>query len=276
MKNGYYPAEACQNTFLIFDFLTIHSLCDSLKQKALEYLVKEKKDDAMILIDGQEKSDAYYAKMLVLGVDGAFGEFCGNGSRACAAYLFYNYPKYKRFFLVSNRSTHELLRYEDGTYSTQLPKINFELNKKFIGRPELFHKKNDFSSMEFEGKHLIYAEAIEPHLIVEEQISDDELLELGKKINRRADLFPLKINVNAIQTMGQFSIRVRTYERGVQRLTQSCGTGSSCSAAWFLKTRTGTVNVLTLGGTMTITIDSNGLQLKGPANVEKFVSADLK
>lgn len=269
MKNGYFFGEACKNTFLIFDCLSIAKLDEDFIKKAHECLLKEKKDDAMILIDGQAKEDALYARMLVLGVDGTFGEFCGNGSRACAAYLFSNYPQYKRFYLVSNQGTHQLLRYPDGVYSTQLPPIKFELNAKFIGRPDLFHQENGFYSLSFEGKHLIYAEAIEPHLIVQEELNDKELLELGQKLNQRKDLFPLNINVNSIKQIKQNTIRVRTYERGVQRLTEACGTGSSCSSAWFLKNTPGIVQVITMGGSMIISIDSAGLQLKGPAMTEK-------
>jgi len=270
MKDGYYLAEAIRNTFLIYDGLKHSSLDQSVMQRIHSCLIKENRDDAMILVDGQVKDNAFFARMIVLGVDGALGEFCGNGSRACAAYLFTHYPQYQNFFLVSNRGTHQLHRYQDGTYSTHLPHVNFEINPKFVALPEKFVKNNQFYSFAFEGKHLFYADAIEPHLIVQEEISDDELEQLGKAINQQKELFPLGINVNACRILNDNAIRVRTYERGVQRLTQACGTGSCCSAAWYLKGREGQVQVTTLGGQLEISFFSEGLKLKGPATIESF------
>ena len=270
MKNGYYLAEACQNTFLIYDGMTLGTLDKKFMQQIHSYLIKENRDDAMILVDGKANGNTLSARMLVLGVDAEMGEFCGNGSRACAAYLFSHYPQYQHFCLVSNRGVHELRRYEDGTYSTHLPHVNFEINPKFIAHPEKFIKNDRFYSFAFEGFHLFYADAIEPHLVVQEEISDDELLELGRAINQQKELFPLGINVNAIRILGTHAIRVRTYERGVQRLTQSCGTGSCCSAAWYLKGQEGRVQVTTMGGQLEITLLNDGIMLKGPAVVETF------
>jgi diaminopimelate epimerase len=270
MKNGYYLADACHNTFLIWDCIDLPALDESARQCIHSNLLKENRDDAMILISGRPDEDALAVQMLVLGVDGLMGDFCGNGSRACAAYLFSHYPQYRHFYLVSPRGRHHLLRYSDGTYSTQLPPINFNLNSKFIARPNEFSEDGSFYYLTFNAKRLFYADAIEPHLIVENEIGDDELLDLGRAVNQRTDLFPLGINVNAIRILGSHSIRVRTYERGVQRLTQSCGTGSCCSAAWYLKDQTGEVRVTTLGGQLEISLLEDALRLRGPATIEGY------
>src|SRR3990172_4448657 len=270
MTDGYYLAEAIQNTFIIYDGLK-HSVLDkAFLLRIHSHLIKENRDDAMILVDGQTKDNAFYARMIVLGVDGEFGEFCGNGSRACAAYLFEHYPQYQKIFLVSNRGTHQLHRYQDGTYSTHLPFVNFEINPKFVAQPEKFERNNSFYSLAFDGKHLFYADAIEPHLVIQEEISDEELEQLGRAINQQKELFPLGINVNACRILKDNAIRVRTYERGVQRLTQACGTCSCCSSACYLKGQEGQVQVTTMGGQLEITLLSDGLRLKGPATLESF------
>ncbi|MBF8263906.1 MAG: diaminopimelate epimerase [Parachlamydiales bacterium] len=270
MKDGYFLAEGCQNTFLIYDAATRRTLDPAFLKWVHSYLIKEKRDDAMILVDGQADGDTFSARMVVLGVDAELGEFCGNGSRACAAYLFSHYPQYINFNLISNRGVHRLLRHSDGTYSTFLPRVNFEINRKFIAKPEMFDKNGRFYSFEFKGKHLFYADAIEPHLIVQEKLSDDELEELGKAVNQLKDLFPLGINVNSCRVINDHAIRVRTFERGVQRLTQACGTGSCCSSAWFLKDEDGRVQVTTLGGQLEIALGPDGLELRGPATIESF------
>ena len=272
MNNGYYFAEACKNTFLLFDYLSMNQIDQPALQQACEHLIKEKRDDAMLLFEGQVKGDSFFARMLVLGVDGALGEFCGNGARACAAYLFSRYPEYLNFYLVSNRGIHQLSRYQDGTYSIQLPPINFEPSSKFVARADRFSKNDGCYSFLFEGKHFVYADVIEPHLIIQEEINDEELLRLGHLINQQKDFFPLGINVNSCRVLDDNSILVRTYERAVQKLTQSCGTGSCCSAAWHLKGKDGTVSATTLGGNLEITVRSDGINLKGPATIESFQS----
>lgn len=77
------------------------------------------------------------------------------------------------------------------------------------------------------------------------------------------DIFPLGINVNAWHILKKGSIKVKTYERGVQRLTQSCGTGSmSCASVY---ATSGLVSVSTPGGDLKITLEKNGIELQGPA-----------
>lgn len=252
---NYFLAEACKNTFVLFDYMKCSSIPPHLLLEVLITLRVEQRDDALILTQAETKGDSLFINMLVLGPDGAFGEFCGNGARACAAYLFEHYPNFKSYFLKTQWGLHPLLRHHEGVYSIQLPPHRCEANSKFIMQvPAGFH----------------YVEMIEPHLIIESAMSDEELLGLGKKLNQQKSLFPLGINVNAWQQIGKDYLHVKTYERGVQRLTQSCGTGSvSCAA--FYKT-CGTVNVLTPGGALEISIKEGSISLKGPA----FVSCTRK
>jgi diaminopimelate epimerase len=92
-------------------------------------------------------------------------------------------------------------------------------------------------------------------------------------INDQKELFPLGINVNSRHILDD-GVLVRTFERGVQRLTQACGTGSSCTSAWHLKGKEGKVKVTTMGGNMEVTVQRDGIVLRGPATVESFRSFD--
>lgn len=74
-----------------------------------------------------------------------------------------------------------------------------------------------------------------PHTVIfeaERSRSDAEYSELGRAIRNRADLFPNGTNVNfAVPREGlDAGLDVLTYERGVEELTLSCGTGSTASA----------------------------------------------
>jgi len=54
--------------------------------------------------------------------------------------------------------------------------------------------------------------------------------QLGREIRRHAHFAPKGTNVNFVQQLGPGSIRVRTYERGVEGETLACGTGLTASA----------------------------------------------
>ena len=249
----YYLAEACQNTFVLFDCLDAPRLEPDFLQKAHAILLQEDRDDAMILTDSRVQGDTLYMRMVVLGIDSAFGEFCGNGARACAAYLFEHYPAYHHFSLVTPWGHHPLAQKEAGLYSITLPFPSFRLNPKFITQlPTGFH----------------FAEMIEPHLIMQAAISDEQLFDIGKTLNQEREHFPLGINVNAWHVMDDQTIFVKTYERGVQRLTKSCGTGSTSCAAFHKKR--GTCTVVTPGGSLQFLLKEREIVMTGPACVSNM------
>lgn len=264
----YLLAEACKNTFILLDLLEEINPDQNFLDYVHKSLIKEGRDDSLILVNKVIKNGEFYARMIVFGQDKTFGEFCGNGSRACAAYLFAKYKEFDHFNLVTKRGEHKLMKHEKGIYSIEMPPVLFEINPKFIARSDLFQKKGNFYSISLEGKCFYYAEAIEPHLVMPEDVTDQELFELGSKLNNRRDVFPLGINVNSYHEVEKNSLFVKTYERGVQRLTLSCGTGSSSSTAHYLNGNSGKVKVKTPGGPLEITVQKNSFVLKGPASVE--------
>ena len=69
-----------------------------------------------------------------------------------------------------------------------------------------------------------------------------------------------------MEKSGENSIRIRTYERGVEDETLSCGTGATASAAVAHKLGLvgETVTVETMGGPLTIYL-KEGAKMEGPA-----------
>lgn len=250
---AYYLGDACQNNFVLFDQIDASTLEDEFLRYVHRSLVKENRDDALILFNGVFKEGNFYTQMMVLGLDGVIAEFCGNGARVSAAYLFAHYPQYSRLFLVTGAGSYPLRRVGEDVYSVKLPRARFETNPKFIADVEVFKSL----------KRFLYVDMLEPHLILQEKLSDEALLTLGRELNQRKDLFPHGINVNAWHALENGHLFVKTYERGVQRLTRSCGTGSvSCAASYQSQ---GTVFVSTPGGRLEIILFEDGVELKGPA-----------
>lgn len=249
----YYLAEATKNTFVLFDCLHVSGNLENIYCEARSCLEKENRDDALILTDGEQIGDSFYAKMVVVGLDGNLAEFCGNGARACAAYLYQRYPCWKKFFLKTKFGKHALKKYMNGNYSIKLPKAGFEPNEKFVKFYDRLSKDYGFR----------YVDMLEPHILIQEKMSAEQLLLLGREMNKRTDFFPFGININAWHVMEKDILHVQTYERGVQRLTQSCGTGSASCAA-FYKPK-GKVRVVTQGGTLDVHLLPEGIELRGQA-----------
>jgi diaminopimelate epimerase len=244
----YLQTSACENTFLLFDFMAT-KVNSQILLEAHKHLVKEKRDDALLLTEGEFKEGALYLKMLVLGRDGNLGEFCGNGSRTVAAYLYEYYSPIQHYFIKTKQGEHELKKYNHHEYSITLPAARFEINDKFIKSPQ---KLGDFQ----------YVEMIEPHLVIEKKLQDEELFLMGRSLNELKELFPHGINVNAWHHVDDQTIFVKTYERGVQNLTRSCGTGSMSCAAISKKKY---LNVKTPGGKLKIILEPKSIELVGPA-----------
>ena len=90
-----------------------------------------------------------------------------------------------------------------------------------------------------------------PHLVVPlADIEDIPVFELGRKLRQHAAFAPKGTNVNFVQVTGPHSIKVRTYERGVEDETLACGTGSVAAAIVMaaLKQVSAPVSVSTRGG----------------------------
>lgn len=242
MKLTYFLAEACKNTFVFIDHLKAPP-GEFLWDQVHYVLLKEERDDALILTLEKKTRSALYIKMHVLGADGKFGVFCGNGARCAAAYLFFRYPEYKQFYLITEKGSCPLFCLGKQIYAVHLPQVQFSQSSL-----------HSFS----------YGEILEPHLAFEKTLSDQDLHKVGLNLNQKPGLFPDGINVNAWSIVSPNMISVKTYERGVQRLTKSCGTGSSVCASLYLKGK-GKVFVKTPGGHLLVRIQKDHLELIGPA-----------
>ncbi len=253
---NYLLTEANQNTFILYDLLDKQGVDTSFLPLARQSLEQEQRDDALILVNGHSVNGSYHAKMVVLGLDGELGEFCGNGARACGAYLFKKFPDIRQFYLETGYGTHPLNSYGKEVYSVKLPLPSYDIDRKFIADPDYFKRTYPWT----------FVNMIEPHLTLKGEMSDEELHSLGKELNADKKLFPLGINLNVWHVREDDTLFVKTYERGVQRLTRSCGTGSLSCASQYIKE--GTLKVFTPGGPLDIILHADGIELKGPVGSE--------
>jgi diaminopimelate epimerase len=70
-----------------------------------------------------------------------------------------------------------------------------------------------------------------PHAVIFVPDADQAMVQrIGAEIRHHPHFAPRGTNVNFVQVLGPNSIRVRTYERGVEGETLACGTGVTASA----------------------------------------------
>jgi diaminopimelate epimerase len=121
--------------------------------------------------------------------------------------------------------------------------------------------------MEHIGDYDVYAvNTGVPHAVIIVDAVDAIDVAALSPVIRRHPTFPKGANVNFAEKTGENSIRVRTFERGVEDETLSCGTGATASAAVMhrLGLTGDVVEVETRGGPLTIYV-KGGAKMQGPA-----------
>ncbi len=145
--------------------------------------------------------DTYDFQWQFYNSDGSRAEMCGNGSRACAHYaLKHNLaPKRMRFLT------------EAGVISAE---VEGEMVSSELTPPQIIDK-----AIEFNAKSWWLIDTGVPHLVSFTQ--NIEIFDMNEAKELR---FKYNANVNIASIEGE-SLRVRTYERGVEDETLACGTG---------------------------------------------------
>ncbi|HDZ42247.1 MAG TPA: diaminopimelate epimerase [Bacteroidetes bacterium] len=210
--------------------------------------------DGLILIDEHEKYDF---EMKYFNADGREGTMCGNGGRCAAAFAEKTgIGKGKGSFMAS-----------DGEHRYEI-KGNVISVSLCDTRPPVNVGGNSF------------IDTGSPHYII--NVPDCEkvnVYEKGKSIRWSDSFAPGGTNVDFVEHKDD-GIFVRTYERGVENETLSCGTGvaaAAISSRWGKEPGKFDVRVETLGGILSVSfltgkeIISN-ICLSGPA---EFVFAGI-
>ncbi len=207
--------------------------------------------DGLMLLSPSEKEDF---RMIYFNSDGNESTMCGNGGRCLAAFAHF-------LGAVGEKMGFEAI---DGTHRAEVQGEQVKLEMTQVkGYQNL---SGDQAWMDTGSPHLI--------LWKEEASTDEEVFRLGKSW-RNHERFASTggSNVNFVRFLDRGKIEVRTYERGVENETLSCGTGVTAGAYHYLRSqgsRGGRVDVETLGGSLSVEIQNLGQKdekvlLIGPA-----------
>lgn len=173
--------------------------------------------DGVLLLEKSTKSDF---KMRYINADGGEVEMCGNGARAITAFANEVLDQKKSLYKFETMN---------GIYECALdPVYGYRLKMTELYDMDKI-KLNDLDQV-MNAKKSLYMNTGVPHAVFEiEKILDYPVFEKGKAV-RYDNRFPKGSNANFFEVIAPKHIRIRTYERGVENETLSCGTGATATA----------------------------------------------
>ncbi len=178
--------------------------------------------DGVLLLEGSKSCDI---KMRVFNPDGSEVEMCGNGARCVALYLSHQ-PS-----AISRQPESEM-------------KLNIEtkagiLEAEVVGDARVRLKMADPKDLrrefglEIDGERLRvnYIDTGVPHVVcLVDDVDGADVIRLGRVIRHHPEFQPEGTNADFVKVIDSNVIKIRTYERGVEDETLSCGTGAVACA----------------------------------------------
>src|SRR6056297_61781 len=202
-----------------------------------------------------EKHPTLDFNMRYFNSDGNEGSMCGNGGRCLVAFG-------KSLAIIDKETTFNTI---DGTHKALIKQ------KDIVALQMQDIKK----VLKIDGNYFV--DTGSPHYVIfSKNIEEIDVYTEGKKIRESNCFAPKGTNVNFVE-MNSNNLFVRTYERGVEDETLSCGTGVTAAAICAsakLNTDKNTFEIRTQGGDLQVTFERGSnhkftnIWLTGPA---KFV-----
>jgi diaminopimelate epimerase len=254
----YEKFSGCGN-----DFIIVNNMDRALSIEAIEpkipYLCRRGMSigaDGFIMLEPSDDADFMWH---FRNADGSVAEMCGNGARCAARFAYLN-------AIAGKEMTIKTLA---GIITAE---IKEEPNVKVLLTAPRDMRIDEHVPLTDDYAEFSYINTGVPHtVIVPEEASDIEKIDLehcGRAIRFHRHFAPAGTNVNFIKKIGDDTIRIRTYERGVEGETLACGTGSAAAAviASAKGLAKSPVNMLTSSGKiLTVYIEDGRIYMQGEA-----------
>lgn len=248
MKIIFYKYQATGNDFVLLD--NRDGKYDVLRQGEIARICDRRfgvGGDGLIRLKDRA---GYDFEMQYFNADGAVGSMCGNGGRCIARFAQHMGFKNSQFHFLAYDGDH------DAT----------------IGDETVSIRMNPVDGKAVNGEAVVF-DTGSPHLILPvSKVSEVDVYSKGKEIRNSEPYKKDGINVNFVEKISDDSIYVRTYERGVENETLSCGTGVTAAALAFSGKDDGKyeLKIQTRGGNLSVSYEKRGnhydnIWLTGPA-----------
>ncbi|HVO65221.1 MAG TPA: diaminopimelate epimerase [Syntrophales bacterium] len=203
------------------DFIIIENRSQSLAVKNLAEFAKKICErnvavgaDGLILIENSSRADFRWR---FFNADGSEVDMCGNGGRCAARYAFIKGIAGKRL-----------------SFETSAGIIDAEVKGDVVKlrMTDPHNAKINFSIMiENRSLEVNFINTGVPHIVYfVHNLEGFDVFNVGRKIRYHKEFQPEGTNANFMEVIDRHTIRVRTYERGVEDETLACGTGAVASA----------------------------------------------
>ena len=243
------------------DFMVIDARGQKLDFPALAVqLCKLTGADGFMAVDESDTADF---RLHFYNSDGTRGEMCGNGARCICRFAYEQGIAGEKMTVQTDAGIVPGWRISQDIYrvSLNLPSVvdlHRTKNAAYVelGDPGVPHSITEIPGLTWDMR---------------------ETLRQTAKDLRHNPAFPKGANANLYTWLDDTTVRILTYERGVEDYTLACGTGSGATAVtlWTQgKLPGGVVTVKNPGGDLMVTTQSDGgkitaLLLEGPTQTEK-------
>jgi diaminopimelate epimerase len=192
--------------------------------------------DGLMLL---QKADGYDFRMVYYNADGKEGTMCGNGGRCITRFAYDSGLRKRSFNFIAVDGPHEASIELNGLIRLKMKNVaGYESHTMFdvvdTGSPHVVKDVQDLTGYD------VYTE--------------------GKAIRNSKKYAEAGINVNFVQVLDKSMLYVRTFERGVEDETLSCGTGVTAAALVHAHNERGFnhVEIKTNGGRIYVEFEKTG------------------
>ncbi|MBC8043774.1 MAG: diaminopimelate epimerase [Rhizobacter sp.] len=257
MNVAFTKMSGAGNDFILIDNRSLGLKLDHSRVAAMCHRHTGIGADGLLLL-GLPSGSGFDFTMTYYNADGKPGSMCGNGGRCIT-----------RFAALQNGNGKTLFRFEAGgdAYTALL------LDDGRVGL-RMAAPKNFRNAFTVAGYTCFYADTGSPHAVIfADDVSRIDVYHEGKKVRNSTADFPEGANVNFAEVIASDTVRLRTFERGVEDETLACGTGAVATALISYrqgKVKTNRVKLLVQSGEtleVSFTPDLTDVDLTGSASV---------
>lgn len=250
MKLHFYKYQGAGNDFIIADNRDKRI---SLNNRQVAFLCHRHfgigADGLMLL----EPAAGYDFRMVYYNSDGNESTMCGNGGRCITAFA-------KKLGIIQGEARFIAI---DGPHHATIDNQGLV----HLGMQDVHH-------IAFQDGFTVLNTGSPHYVLPVDDVDKTDVFNRGREIRNMDTYQPKGINVNFVQDTGE-ALKVRTYERGVENETMSCGTGVTACAIATVQQATGNFDrpVLTPGGRLRVTFkktspeSATDVVLIGPAEL---------
>ncbi|HET8810715.1 MAG TPA: diaminopimelate epimerase [Flavobacteriaceae bacterium] len=254
MKHFFYKYQGAGNDFVLIDDRTMNFKKDA---KLVRGLCDRKFGigaDGLILLQNPIKEGEDF-KMVYFNADGNEASMCGNGARCISAFAKHLGVVAEKAVFSASDGSHQAV-FDQGLVRVQMQNVS-EITKT--------------------GDDAYFLDTGSPHYVLfTSNIDEIEVKTEGRKIRNNETYRENGVNVNFVSLgPNENKFFVRTYERGVEDETLSCGTGATAVAlAAHFSGKTGEQQIFieTPGGKLSVAFEAvsgkyKNIWLTGPVEL---------